>query len=86
MQMTREDILEKLKGIMVSMDPSKAGLVETVSDDTRLIEDLGYTSIAILYVVVAIEETFSICFGDLGVDDFKTIGDVLDYLDKSINK
>ena len=86
MQMTREDILEKLKGIMVSMDPSKAGLVETVSDGTRLIEDLGYTSIAILYVVVAIEETFSISFGDLGVDDFKTIGDVLDYLDESINK
>ena len=85
MKMTRGDILEKLKGIMVSMDPSKAGLVETVNDKTRLIDDLGYTSIAILYVVVAIEETFSVSFGDLGVDDFKTIGDVVDYLDKTVN-
>ena len=79
--MNRVEILEKLKEIMLMMDPSKAQIAETVNESSRLVEDLGLTSVAILFMVIAIEETFSVEFNDLGVDDFKTIGDAVTYIE-----
>ena len=82
--MTKNEILEQLKEIMLAMDPTKATLIDTVTEDTRLVEDLGLTSVAILYMVIAIEETFNVTFDNLGVNDFKTIGDAVDYISKKV--
>lgn len=82
--LTRNDILEKLKDILLTMDPTKKEKIDSVNEETRLVEDLGLTSVAMLYIVVAIEETFEIQFDDLGIEDFKTIGNTIDYIEKSI--
>ena len=82
--MERTEILEKLKEIMLAMDPTKADLVNNVTEDARLTEDLGLTSVAILYMVIAIEETFNVSFDNLGINDFKTIGDSIDYISKKV--
>ena len=82
--MERSEILEKLKEIMLAMDPSKAEVVNSVTEDSRLTEDLGLTSVAILYMVIAIEETFNVSFDNLGINDFKTIGDSIDYIAKKV--
>ncbi len=82
--LTRNDILEKLKDILLTMDPTKKEKIDSVNEETRLVEDLGLTSVAMLYIVVAIEETFEIQFDDLGTEDFKTIRNTIDYIEKSI--
>ena len=82
--MERTEILEKLKEIMLAMDPTKADLVNNVTEDARLTEDLGLTSVAILYMVIAIEETFNVSFDNLSINDFKTIGDSIDYISKKV--
>ena len=56
--MEHNEILKGLKDILVQMDPSKKEMVENVTEDTRLAEDLGLASVALIYMVVAIEETF----------------------------
>ena len=84
--MTRSEILDKLKSIMLAMDPSKEEMIKDVDDNTRLVDDLGLTSVAILYMVVAIEETFSVNFDNLGVEDFKTIGDAVTFIENCQNR
>jgi acyl carrier protein len=42
-------------------------------------------SIALLFVVIAIEETFNICFDEDSVPNFQTVGDVVDYLENEVN-
>lgn len=80
--LTRQEIFEKLKEILISMDPTKKDKIDSVNESTRLLEDLGLTSVAMLYMVVAIEETFDILFDNLGTDDFKTIGNTIDYIEE----
>ena len=76
----REEVFQKLKEILLIMDPSKKDLIDKVSEDTYLVNDLGLSSVAMLYMVVAIEETFQITFDDLGVEDFKTVRQTVDYI------
>lgn len=78
--LSRQEIFESLKEILVIMDPTKRELVNTLSEDSRLIEDVGLASVSMLYLVVAIEEEFEIEFGDLGVEDFKTVGQTIDLI------
>lgn len=80
--LTREEIFNGLKKILLVMDPTKKELVDSLSEDSRLIEDVGLASVSMLYLVVAIEEEFNIEFGDLGVEDFKTIKQTIDYIEE----
>ena len=36
----------------------------------------------VLYIAIGIEESFGIRFDDVGFGDFKTVGDVIDYIEK----
>lgn len=78
--MTRQEIKEKLKEILVAADDRDPGKYDDCADGTRLMEDLGLSSVGMLYVVIAIEEEFGIRFDGVGASDFKTLGDVLDYI------
>ena len=82
--LSREEILNGLKEILLMMDPTKKERLESVKEETRLVEDLGLMSVSLLYLVVAIEEKFGIEFGDLGVEDFKTVGQTIDYIEEQM--
>lgn len=82
--LTRQEIFEGLKEILLIMDPTKNELVNSLSEDSRLIEDVGLSSVSMLYLVIAIEEKFEIEFGDLSIDDFKTVKDAIDYIEKEL--
>ena len=43
--------------------------------------DFGFSSVSMLYMVIAIEEVFNIRFEDVGVSDFDTLGDVITYIE-----
>ena len=85
MEMTRIEIGEKLRDILGlalgdSIDLSKC------TEESNLSTDLGLNSVGILYVVIAIEEFFNIQFTDVSFNDFKCVGDVLDYIEKKIKE
>ncbi len=78
---TREQILEELKGILMSADPNGSAVIENCTENSRLVEDFGFTSIAVLYMIIAIEETFGVRFDNVGMAEFVTLKDVIDYIE-----
>ena len=81
MQMSRIEITEQLKDILLSADERNQSVVETCTESSRLMADFGFSSVSMLYMVIAIEEVFNIRFDDVGVSDFETLGDVIDYIE-----
>ena len=59
--------------------------MNTVTEDSNLVTDLGLNSVGILYVVIGIEEFFGIRFDDVTFGDFNTVKDVIDYIEKKVN-
>ena len=82
--LTREEVFNGLKEILLMIDPSKKSIVDNLNEESRLIEDIGLASVSMLYLVIAIEEKFNIEFGDLGVNDFKTVKQTIDYVLKAL--
>ncbi len=84
--MTRAEISEKLKEVFsIAMGPAGANATD-YNESSNLITDMGLNSVGILYVVIAIEEYFSIQFDDVGFNDFKTVGDVITYIENKVNQ
>ena len=81
MQLSRDEITSKLKNILISADDKYSSMVDTIYDSTSLINELGLTSVGMLYLVIVIENTFSIQFENVGIDDFKTFGDIVNYIE-----
>lgn len=84
MAMTRNEITEKLKEVMV-MATGDDSLIQNCTEDSSLTGDLCLNSVGILFIVIAIEEYFNMRFDDVGFGDFKIIKDVIDYIEKKVN-
>ena len=83
--MDRETIRQELIRILVSQDESKKDAAENAADDTDLITGLGLNSIGMLYMVISIETTFMMRFDDVGMNDLRTFGGVIDYVENKLN-
>ncbi|MBR5286008.1 MAG: acyl carrier protein [Clostridia bacterium] len=84
MAMSRSEIFEKLNEVINMVMPTLDVAETQITEDSNLVNDIGLSSVGILYVVIAIEEFFGIRFDDVGFADFETIGDVIDYIEKKI--
>ena len=84
--MIREEIIEKLKGVLSMAMGKEPDEINNYCETSNLSTDLGLNSVGVLYVVIAIEEFFSIRFDDVGFSDFKTVKDVIDYIEKKVNQ
>ncbi|MBQ3266090.1 MAG: acyl carrier protein [Ruminococcus sp.] len=82
--LTRTEIFEKLKEILLFADPKNREMIEKSDENTKLVADLGFTSVSVLYMVIAIEESFGFVFGDVSMNDFPTIGAVIDYIEAQL--
>ena len=78
--MTRQEISEKLKEILLLAMPDGEAILKDCTEESDLHTDLGLNSVGVLYLVIAIEEFFSISFDNTNFNDFKTVGDVVDYI------
>lgn len=78
MELTRSEIIAKLKDIM----EMACGVQVEADESSNLTTDLGLNSVGLLYVVIAVEEFFGIRFDDVSFGDFQTVGDVVDYIEK----
>lgn len=81
MNFSRSEIREKLDEV-ISLAVGEEVDVAAFGEDATLTDDLGLSSVGILYTVIAIEEFFNIEFDDVSFGDFKTVGDVIDYIEK----
>lgn len=70
-------MLEKLKDILGKVLPDTD--ISAVTEDTRLIEDLGFDSLALMMMAMEIEDAFGFRFTEFV--RFETVGDVCGYLE-----
>ena len=78
--MTRLEIIEKLKEILLFAIPDRAEILQNCTEESDLNTDLGLNSVGILFLVIAIEEFFSISFDNTNFNDFRTVSDVVNYI------
>lgn len=84
MAMSRNEIKEKLSDVMKMAIPGTD--LGELDESSSLVTDVGLSSVGVLYVVIAIEEFFNIQFDDVGFADFKTVGDVIDYIENKLEE
>ena len=73
-------MLEKLKVILEKVLPDVD--MTAVTMDTKLIDDLGFDSLAIMMMSMEIEDAFKFKFKEFV--KFETVGDVCNYLESRI--
>ena len=73
-------MLEKLKVILEKILPDVD--MASVTADTKLIDDLGFDSLAIMMLYIEIEDAFGFKFKEFV--KFETVGDVCIYLENRI--
>ena len=82
--MSRTEIIGKLKEILLAADDRNRDKVLACTEDSRLVADLGFSSVSMLYMVIAIEEEMNIRFDNVGASDFETLGDVVTYIEAKL--
>ena len=73
-------MLEKLKAIIEKVVPDTD--TSAIGEETRLIEDLEFDSLAIMMMSMEIEDAFGFKFKEFV--KFETVGDVCNYLESRI--
>ena len=76
--MSRTEIIQKLRELL----EDTLGTSRELREEQRLMEDLGLSSVDMLYLIIATEETFGIRFENLGIRDLQTVGAVADYIEE----
>lgn len=71
-------MLEKLKDVLGKVLPGIE--LDSVNEDTKLVEDLGFDSLAMMMMSMEIEDKFGFKFTEFV--RFETVGDVCDYVEK----
>ncbi len=70
-------VFEKIKAILAEQldaDPEKMTM------DTKIAEDLGADSIDVVELLMSIEDEFDVEIPDEAIENVKTIGDVVNYI------
>ena len=82
--MTKEEILTKLKDIF-KLVVHNGVEVDVLDPSANIMLDLGVNSVALIYLVLAIEKTFNIEMRNVTYNSFKTVGEVVDYIYARVN-
>ena len=71
-------VLEKIKKILAEqLDVD----VEEMTADTKIAEDLGADSLDVVDLIMSIEDEFGLEVPDDQVENIKTVGDVVNYIE-----
>lgn len=77
--MRNEEILQKLKEIFVIV-VNKDANIDAITYESKIVQDLGVSSVGLIYLMVAVEETFDIDMSDASFNSFETVLDVINYI------
>ena len=81
--MPRNDILNRLKKVIKKVCPNKSINYDEVNEDQTLKIDLGFNSIEIIMIAIAIEMEFGIEFKDYNINTFNKVSNVVDYIEEA---
>ena len=73
-------MLEKLTGVIEKVLPDTD--ISGVTENTKLIDDLGFDSLALIMMSMEIEDAFGFKFTEFVM--FETVGDVCRYLEEKV--
>lgn len=83
--MERKEIKKKLTEIFQLVVHNGVD-VEKINDNSNIMLDLGVNSIGMIYLAVAIEKVFKISMANASINSFKTVSDVISFVEKEIDK
>ena len=73
-------MLDQLKKVLATVLPDVD--VATITEETRLVDDLGFDSLAMMMMAMELEDRFGFKFS--GFVKFETVGDVCGYLESRV--
>ena len=73
-------IFEKLKDIIADQLSVDA---DEVTMDSNIQDDLGADSLDVVDLITTIEDEFDISIPDEAVEEIKTVGDIVNYIEKN---
>ncbi|NLB18525.1 MAG: acyl carrier protein [Syntrophomonadaceae bacterium] len=76
-------ILKKDKDIIVDI---LVVAVENITEDSKLVADLEADSLDIVEMLMQMEDKFGLQIPESTAEDFKTVKDVVDYLEKRLQE
>lgn len=74
-------VFEKVVNLIVGQLPVKA---EDVKRESRLFEDLGADSANVMMLIMDLEAEFDITVEDEMLTGIRTVGDIVEYLEKNV--
>ena len=77
--MDHNAIFDKVKEYILMQLPIDAALV---TEDARVIEDLGADSANLMMLIMDLETEFNLTVEDEALGSIKTVGDIVDYISK----
>lgn len=79
--MNKDEIIEKLKEIFQLVVHNGVS-VDNITEDSLIMTDLGVDSVGLIYLAIAIEKTFEVDMSEVTINTFKTIGDVIKFIEE----
>ena len=73
-------IFEKLKDIIAEQLSVEA---DEVNMDSNIQDDLGADSLDVVDLITTIEDEFDLTIPDEAVEEIKTVGDIVNYIEKN---
>ena len=78
--MAKEEIFDKLKELVVD----QLGVEEDeVTMEASMQDDLGADSLDLVDLVMSVEEEFGVKVADEDLENIKTVGDIVDYIEEN---
>lgn len=59
------------------------GNIDKLSFNDKLFDDIGLDSISLVYIAFELEKEFHIDIAKISVKTFKTVGDIVNYIEKN---
>lgn len=78
--MNRTEIFEQLKEAYQTVLGKE--LDDSISESSRLREDMALSSVGMLYFVIVLENLFDVRFDGVGMETFVTVADVIDFIEQ----
>lgn len=76
-------IFEKIKAVLVEqldVDP------DTITRDTDFMNDLGADSLDLVELIMTLEEEYNISSTDEQIYEYRTVGEIADFLENLVNE
>ena len=73
-------VFDKVKDLISEQLDVKA---DEITEDSSIQDDLGADALDVVDLVMAIEDEFSVEIPEDQVENIKTVGDIVDYLEKN---